>query len=133
MKVGDADGRAMHIDVITLNNDNPSATPGKDRRTAAAQHTDPNEFHQRANFRDLVTAKATRDRGPDHLQTGRITRSSFRGRTNELVVALHHDTRARGQLNVGCSNSLEKEVPVNDNRPPINLNPIRSQGLGFGS
>lgn len=52
---------------------------------------------------------------------------------NELVVALHHDTRARGQLNVGCSNSLEKEVPVNDNRPPINLNPIRSQGLGFGS
>lgn len=72
----------MHIDVITPNNDNPSATPSKDRGTAAAQHTDPNEFHLRANFRDLVTTKATRGCGPDPLQTGRITKSYFRGRTN---------------------------------------------------
>lgn len=124
------DDRAMHIYVITPNNVNPSATPSKDRGTAAAQQTDPNEFHQRANFRDLVTAKATRSRGSDHLQTGRITRSSFRGRTKRTRGGFSSRHQSQGITKRGL---FQNEVPVNDNRPPINLNPIRSQGLGVGS
>jgi len=49
------------------------------------------------------------------------------------MVALHHGTSARGQLSVGRSTSLAREVPVDDNRPPANLNPIGFLGLNFGS